>query len=445
MKKKLLITLSLVLAIMSILGACFKAPSGTEETMGDETTGEAGVTYEPMFINGVNATEYTLVYDSTAATGSTYARNYFNETLKASHGVELEKSKTAVAGYNIFIGVLGTDATVKAFYDSAEDGMICYDGKNVYLLAKDNSQLYDVVDAFFAKKTEANEITVKQNEKIAVPGVSIKVMSYNVLYDKFYDEAQSLPRDINKLAEFIASEAPDVFGTQETQDFHYDAILEAMPNYDCYKGVELKGGAKMRNMIFWNKNKFKLVDKGHQYLTATPYVVSKIPESNSYRGLTYVVLESLETHKQFLFVNTHLTYRDSNDRTDNDVPRKKQAQFLKKFLESDRFSTMPMILVGDFNSVPNSDALKTVESVKRLDRAVDVAETKGDTGGTINGSNGTVRDNKYKFDHIFVTSDRITTTFFTTLDKESMAMHEDSGVERYLSDHMPVIANVTIY
>ena len=153
MKKKLLIVISLILAVMSILGACVKNPD-TTETTGEDTVGETGEVFEPMFINGVNATEYTLVYDSTAVTGSTYARNYFNETLKASHGVELEKSKTAVEGYNIFIGALGTDATVKAFYDSAEDGMICYDGKNVYLLAKDNSQLYDVVDAFFAKKTE---------------------------------------------------------------------------------------------------------------------------------------------------------------------------------------------------------------------------------------------------------------------------------------------------
>ncbi|MBE6536068.1 MAG: hypothetical protein E7677_05545 [Ruminococcaceae bacterium] len=442
MKKKLLITLSLVLAIMSILGACFKAPGGTEETMGDETTGSSGTAEASLLINGVNATEYTLVYDSTTATGSTFARNYFNDTLMASHGIELEKSKTAVDGYNIFIGVMGTDATVKAFYDSAEDGMICYDGKNVYLLAKDNSQLYDVVDAFFAKKTESNEITVKQNEKITVPGDSIKVMSYNVLFEKYYDDNQ--PRDINKLAELISTQAPDVFGTQETQDFHYDAILEAMPNYECYKGVKLKGGAEMQNMIFWNADKFKLVEKGFRYLTATPTVVSKIPESNSYRGFSFVVLESLETHNQFLFVNVHLTYKNASGDTNDDTPRYKQAQFLKKFLESDKFSSMPTILVGDFNSVPSSGTIKLLEGVKRLDRAVSVTAEKGDTEGTINTTNGTERS-KYIFDHIFVTSDRISTAYYTTLDEESKVLHEDSGVERYLSDHMPVIANVTIY
>ena len=449
MKKKLLILISLALALVSVLSACVRLPIGNNneatdgvmsETAGktDETTGSTLKMEANLFINGVNVTEYTLIYDSTAAVGSTHARNYFNTTLEAEYGVELEKSKTAVEGYNIFIGVLGTDASITEFYNSAEDGMLGYDGKNVYLLAKDNSQLYDVVDAFFAKATDDGSIDVTQNEKITVIGDSIKVMSYNVLYDEYYDD--KLPRDINKLAEFIASEAPDVFGTQETQNFHRKAILAAMPNYECYTGVVLKGGAQMQNMIFWNADKFKMVDYGFRYLTDTPFIESKIPESNSYRGYSFVVLESLETHKQFLFVNTHLTYRNANGATNDDTPRYKQAGHLKTFLENKKYSKMPIVLVGDFNSVVESNTIGLLEDVKRLDRAAKVAEQKGDTWGTCTGSNETERL-KYVFDHIFVTSDRITTSYYTTLNEESKNL--DNG--RYLSDHLPVIANITIY
>lgn len=447
MKKKLLILISLILAVMSVLGACFKIPgTGNDETAGGGASNAPGISQETLGgldaevmlrINGVNVAEYTLIYDSAVAVGSTHARNYFNTTLKNNYGVALEKSKTAVEGYNIFIGVLGTDAAITEFYNSVEDGMLGYDGKNVYLLAKDNSQLYDVVDAFFAKAADG-QINVTQNEKITVPGDSIKVMSYNVLYDEYYDD--KLPRDIKKLAEFIASEAPDVFGTQETQNFHRKAITEAMPNYDYYAGVALKGGANMQNIIYWNADKFKMVDYGFQYLTSTPYVESKIPESNSYRGLSYVILESLETHKQFLFVNTHLTYRNAQEQTNDDTPRYKQAEFLKKFLESDKFSTMPIILVGDFNSVVDSNTISLLEDVKRLDRAAKVADVKGDVWGTCTGSNDTERQ-KYVFDHIFVTSDRISTAYYTTLDEETK--NPDTG--RYLSDHLPVIANITIY
>ena len=454
MKKNLLVIISLILATLFVFGACVKLPGGGNTS--DDGTTDAGATdtqspdtgttdttesiEEPaLLLNNVNIAKYTLIYNGAAVKGSTYARDYFNSTLKELCGVELEKSKTAVDGYNIFIGAMGEDSAVNAFFDTCEDGMLGYDGKNVYLLAQDNSQLYDVVDAFFAKVSDG-AVNITQNEKVAAPGDAIKVMSYNVLYDKFYDEEQTLPRDINKLAEFIAAEAPDVFGTQETQSFHKTAILEAMPNYECYEGIKLKGGANMQNMIFWNADKFTLVSKGFRYLTSTPLVESIIEESNSYRGYSFVILESKTTHKQFMFIDVHLTYRDKDGNTNNDVPRYKQAQYLCKFMEGAKYETIPMILVGDFNSIPGSDTIKLVDNVKRLDLASKVAETKGDTSGTCNGTNGTKRLN-YAFDHIFVTSDRITTKYFTTLNDESK--NPDTG--RYLSDHMPVIAEIVIY
>ena len=427
MKKKLLIVISLILAIMSVLGACVKTPT-------DETTGEDTALGAALLVNGVDIKEYTLIFGGKASEES----DYFNDTLNENYGVKLEKVRMPVEGYNLFIGVTGSDATINAFYNSIDEGMIGYDGKNVYLLAKSDRQLYDVIDAFFAKATADGSIDVTQNEKVAAPIDSIKVMSYNVLFNKYYDD--NLPRDINKLADFIASEAPDVFGTQETQPFHKEEILAAMPNYDCYTGIEIDPGEGTHNMIFWNADKFKMVNKGYQYLTSTPYVYSKIPESNSYRTLSFVILESLETHNQFMFVNTHLTYRDASGET-TDPPRYKQAQFLKKFLESDKYEKLPIILVGDFNSIPTSNTLGLLGKVDRFSRAAVVAEKTGDTGGTCNYKNGTLRDDKHVLDHIFVTDDRISTEYYTTLNEESK--NPDNG--RYLSDHMPVVANIIIY
>ena len=432
MKKRLLIVISLILAVMSVLGACSKTPDDST----DETTGEPAV----LLINNVDIKEYTLIFNAKRSADS----DYFNDTLMESYGVELEKSKTAVEGYNIFIGVTGSDATVNDFYNAIDEGMIGYDGKNVYLLAKDNSMLYTVIDAFFAKYADG-AITVTDNEKIAVAGDAIKVMSYNVLSNLYYDDAETLPRDITKLAEFIASEAPDVFGTQETQSFHKEEILKAMPDYDYYDGIPLNSNCT--NTIFWNSNKFKLVEKGLRYLTNTPYIESKIPESNSIRGYSFVVLESLTTHNQFMFINTHLTYRNASGATDDDTPRYKQAQHLKKFLESEKYKELPIILVGDFNSVPTSNTIGLLGNVERFDRAESIADKKGDTSGTINSHSGKQHVSMV-LDHIFVTSDRIATKYYTTLNEESKKSYtnpDGTVIERYLSDHMPVIAEIIIY
>ena len=438
MKRKFLIFISLVLVMMSVLGACKDAD---EIITNDESNTSDTVIKEGLLVNDIKITEYTLVYAN-----SETAVKHFNSKLSQQYQTELTPTKDFSDGCQIFIGIEAAYGDVADFYAACDEGMIGFDGKNVYLLAKDDKGIFSVIDAFFAKATAGDgyaEISVTQNESVAFTSDNITVMSYNVLYEMYYDDNQEKPRDMADLADFIKEQNADVFGTQETLEAHKAAILSAMPNYDCYEGVVLKGGAKLSNMIFWNADKFKAVSKGFQYLTDTPYQESKIDESNGYRGFSYVVLESLSTKKQFLFVNVHLTYRDSDGNSGGEAvlqARFKQAQHLVKFLENKKYEDMPIILVGDFNSVPGSAALNAIENANRVDRALTVAKTKGDIGSTLAKDSHTERDSKYIFDHIFVTSDRITTEYFTVVDKKI----NDSGAQRYPSDHLPVLAKIVI-
>lgn len=436
MKRKIRF-LSMLLALLMLcmpLFGCNKDQNSDGQTSDSDAQTTSG---EPTFrLNDVAMTEYTIVYNGTSGK---QALAYFNSKMNQAYKIQLESTTTVGDGNQIFIGVVGNDASVIEFFDSCEGGMIGFDGKSVYLLAKDSAGLFSVIDAFFAKAAADGAdavITVSENENIALTTDSLTVMSYNVLYDMYYDDDKKLPRDMDALAEFIKSQSADVFGTQETMDEHKEAILKAMPNYDCYTGIKLKGGAEMSNMIFWNADKYKKVESGFQYLTETPFVESKIPESNSYRGFSYVVLESLATHKQFMFVNVHITYRNADGKTNDDLTRYKQVQYLNKFLKGNKCEGLPVILVGDFNSVPSSMTLTSVENVERFDRTANVAKTKGDMGGTLDGSQHTVRQN-YVFDHIFVTSDRITTEYYTAVDQKVNG--------RYPSDHLPVLAKLVIY
>ena len=442
MKKKFLMLISAVLALMCLMSACNNG-GDVLETIATEQSESYALT-DALIVNGVNISDYKIVYDTRANVGTKAIYNYFNAKLKQLYGMELESEASISDGYQITIGVKGTDASVLDFYASCGGGMIGFDGKRIYLLATDKAGLYSVVDAFFAKAVadgERSQISISENEKAAITTESLTVMSYNVLYDMYYDEGKQKPRNLELLANSIKEQCPDVFGTQETQDEHMEAILAAMPNYDCYKGLKLKGGANMSNMVFWNADRYKLVSKGFQYLTDTPLQESKIPESNSYRGFSYVVLESLATQKQFLFVDVHITYRNADGATNDDTVRVKQGQYLLKFLESKKYETMPIILVGDFNSNPDKPSIQNIENSKRLDRAALVAKTKGDLEGTTTVKEHTLRDG-YKFDHIFVTSDRIVTEYFTTINNK---IDNAYGSPRYPSDHLPVLAKVVIY
>ena len=451
--KKIIRILSMALTVimlMSLLIACNNTSTdeGSKESeQPSDTLDSQEISSEPTFkINGVDITEYTVVYNKETNSASKKVLNYFNNKLNSEYTIELKATIANSSEYQIFIGVEGHNSAIDEFFSTCEAGMIGFDGKNIYLLAKDDVGLYSVADAFLAKATAdgvGTVINVSENEKVEYTMESLTVMSYNVLYDMYYDDSKDNSRDITALADFIKDQGADVFGTQETLKVHKNEILKAMPNYDCYEGIKLAGGAEMSNMIFWNADKYKAVSKGFQYLSATPYIESKIDESNSYRGFSYVVLESLATKKQFLFVDVHLTYRDSDNNNSGskvETARFKQAQYLVKFLESEKFKDMPIILVGDFNSVPNSKALNVIENADRMDRALTVAATKGDTGSTLAKNSHTERVSKYIFDHIFVTSDRIATDYFTTVDVKI----NDSGAQRYPSDHLPILAKITI-
>ena len=439
MKRKLFPLVSLALALLCLLSACVKAPQ--TESQGD-TENTTTVQKDVLLLNGINISEYTVIYDGRLNIGTADAQKYFASVMKQKYEIELEAKTSGSGEYRIFIGGIIKNSEIKAFFSTCNGGMLGVDGKDVYILAEDNAGYYSVIDAFFAgaiTKDGYDEITVAQNKKVDVTRDSLRVMTFNVLNDLYYDADKTLPRSFSDMAEFIKSQGVDVFGTQETNDTHKSELLKAMPNFECYAGVKLKGSSTM-NAIFWNADKYKAVAKGFQYLTDTPYVESKIPESNSYRGFSYVILESLTTHKQFMFVNVHLTYRNAAGETNADDARYKQMQYLNKFLESNKCDGLPVILVGDFNSIPGSNTLTSVENLIRFDRTATVAKETGDVGGTLTKSLCTERDkDTYVFDHIFVTSDSISTEYYSVIDGES----KQNG--RYLSDHLPVISDIVIY
>jgi len=129
MKKKLLILISLVLAALSILSACVKAPSNGETETEEITTSESLATEkDSLLVNNINITEYTVVFDGRASIGTDAAQKYFNSKIKQQYNIKLESKTSEVDGYQIFIGVKGSDTSISAFFDSCEDGMIGFDG-----------------------------------------------------------------------------------------------------------------------------------------------------------------------------------------------------------------------------------------------------------------------------------------------------------------------------
>ena len=253
-------------------------------------------------------------------------------------------------------------------------------------------------------------------------------MSYNILMDLNKAGRPSDPR--SKMVSTILANDTDVFGTQEDNNDNGNVFIKKLGAYSYYKGANEENNG---NYIYWKTDRFNLLKKGNYYLSDTPEIRSKFSDSKHYRTMTYVILEDKETGKQFLFVDTHL--QNNNTEGSDDTTRKKQLVVLTSLIKQINVNSLPVIIMGDFNT--SSDAV-SVQTFKRdnpnLGETIDIAVTKGDIGKTFANN---FKDRTDTIDHIFVSTDRIYTKYFSVIDNKTNG--------KYPSDHLPLLAQIDIY
>ena len=104
--------------------------------------------------------------------------------------------------------------------------------------------------------------------------------------------------------------------------------------------------------MLYRKDRFHLIDGGTFWLSNTPDVASsRLNYDGVDRICTWVLLEDLETGKEFLLSNTHLI----NNRDEfYQKARAKQAEILFHYLRGKNYLLQfPGFLTGDLNGEPN--------------------------------------------------------------------------------------------
>lgn len=443
-KRSLLAVLALLL-LLSMLFGCDFGTTGTPAETGkttDTTAEEVPTGPKVLLVNGAKIDDYTVIYNKKTISGGAEAFQYLNEKLNGLYGVKLPNSSAIKDRYEILIALDGGDTKIADAYGKSDGNFIgvSEDGKKIFLMGVNYGSLCGVIDYFFAKATKTDagdEIAMTENENVNVVKESITALSYNVQQD--VNKAGRRSDFIEEIAATILAKDADVIGTQENTTAISTALLKKLPGYSCYKGKVYHDSSGVGDYVYWKTDKFNVIDKGHQFMSDTPNSRSKYKESNEYRGFTYLILESKETGKRFLFVNVHTDYRGVGYSSpgDADPVRVKQLKTLTAFLNQKNGDNIPMIIVGDFNATPNKDSISTFEDDNpRLGNSMNVAKTKGDIAGTLVVAEFSTRE-YYVYDYIFATTDKIFVQYFSAVD------NVENG--KYPSDHLPVVANLDIY
>lgn len=261
--------------------------------------------------------------------------------------------------------------------------------------------------------------------------VSYKVMTYNILMalpNPEYD-----PWSVRKefVAEALIRHEPDLIGLQEPLWFQITDLLERVPGYAALELSILDTDAA----VLYKEERFEVEEYWIYWLSPTPDVPRSIGFGNFlYRMVLNVRLLDRESGREFFFVNTHF---------DNTSPSQEKSAPL--FLERTEplAREHPVIITGDFNSKPASQAFQTLTLGVEADRKEVFSlqdtfflapsyEVLGREGDDIN------YDPAGRIDHIFVAGGDFSCNRWI-VDKTSY------GQERKVpSDHFPIVAHVEL-
>ncbi|GGQ69487.1 endonuclease/exonuclease/phosphatase family protein [Streptomyces asoensis] len=258
------------------------------------------------------------------------------------------------------------------------------------------------------------------------PVTPLKVMTFNLRYPGARD-AHTWPLRRPVMRALLRRAAPHVIGTQEglpSQLHNIEADLA--PHYAWIgKGRSVEDPEAVA--VFYDMRRLTPVEHAHFWLSDTPEVQGSDTWGADYpRMVTWVRFRDLRSRREFYVFNTHLD-------NGSQYARVRSADLIAaRIARTDR--SLPLLLTGDFNAVAHRNPVYDRLLAAGLVDTWDTARARGGAYATYHGYRP-LTPNGDRIDWILATPG-------VTVDREwTDTFHVDG---RYPSDHLPVLASVTL-
>lgn len=251
----------------------------------------------------------------------------------------------------------------------------------------------------------------------------LRVMTYNIRYNNPGDGPSAWPYRKDQLASLIRFVDADVVGLQEALRGQVDDLERLLPEY-AWTGVGRDDGADAGEFtpVFYRRDRIEIRDTGTMWLSETPEVVGSRGWDAALPRIATWVTASRRGGEEFLFFNTHFDHIGAEARSNS-------ASLLADTVAALSEGRMTIVL-GDFNSTPDTEPYQIL--VRTLNDARVVAVDRFGPAETFFGF--LVADTAgVSIDHIFIDEG-------TSVDRTAVLSEQHRG--RYLSDHLPVVADV---
>lgn len=257
-----------------------------------------------------------------------------------------------------------------------------------------------------------------------------RIMTFNIRYDNPADSLNSWHHRRDKVKDLIEYHQADLVGMQEAL-YHQVMFLDSTLQEFDWVGVGRNDGyhAGEFNPVFYNKNEFRLQNQGTFWLSETPDKPgSKGWDAACPRICTWASFLEKKTQKTFFVFNTHLDHQGT-------IARIRGTEIIINHIQS-TYHEMPVIFIGDFNSLKGS---APYQLITYWDNPVRLKDTRFMAEENPYGPETTFIgfephfDNHLIIDHIFVND---------LFHIKRHVIISDRFGSRFPSDHLPVLIEI---
>lgn len=243
---------------------------------------------------------------------------------------------------------------------------------------------------------------------------TLKIMSFNIRIDVLVDGNHAWQYRKEAIVQYICSQKPDFIGFQEPNPAMVDYLQNQLTQYSHIGLPRDERGES--TPLFYLKDQFRLIENHTIWLSKTPAVPSKIPESAFPRIATFGIFESKDQNP-FLICNTHLDY----------ISQEVQTLQMEALVQKMDEYSFPKVIMGDFNATSNQSVHRTLHQSEYIHTFSEELLSKA----SFHGFQGTLDGNP--IDYIYISKEWAL---------EKTVIDQNTINPLMLSDHYPIISSI---
>ena len=254
---------------------------------------------------------------------------------------------------------------------------------------------------------------------------SRSIMSYNIRYDNSWDVENSWGIRKNDVRRILFKYSPSIIGIQEGLINQVQYLDSCLIKYD-YIGVGRNDGKEQGEFcaIYFDTTQYDVIQHSTFWLSETPNTISVGWDAALERICTFGLFKDKNTEREFWVFNTHFDHI-------GDIAREQSSVLILKKIIKINPRSLPMILMGDFNSIPNSPSIKKIKTELSDALQISLEDLNGPIG-TYNGFN-TDSPTVKRIDYIFTKDIKVLSYIH---------INERLNNNRHISDHLPVMIKI---